>query len=133
MSVFKTVSEKVSNTAKTAARKSGDMIEISKLTKLIAAEEENIRKISLEIGNAVYTSYEEGEEVPLCVKAFCDSIKDSEKKINDTKLKILELKDLKVCPGCGEELEVQIAFCPKCGTKQNMLEENEESHSADTE
>lgn len=127
MSVFSSVSKKVSNTAKSAAKKSGDMIEISKLNKLIDAEEESIRKIWQEIGKVVYTDYKAGEEIPLSAKAFCDGIRISEKKIDYMKLKILELKSLKRCPGCSEELDIQTAFCPKCGTKQKMPGDTEEA------
>ena len=51
---------------------------------------------------------------------ICQRIKAYEKSIEEIKQKILDLKGVKICPGCKSELELEIAYCPKCGTKQEI-------------
>ena len=43
------------------------------------------------------------------------------KAIND---EILKLKDVKVCPNCGEKVPTNSEFCPKCGAKQVTVVES---------
>ena len=42
----------------------------------------------------------------------------------DSNLKqCLELKDKRQCPNCFAEIEKDVKFCPKCGTKQEKIKE----------
>jgi DNA repair exonuclease SbcCD ATPase subunit len=118
MSVFENLTKKVSDTAKAAAKKSSELVEVTKLSMSISAEEDKIKKAFADIGKLVYTAYSNGEEVSEAYKESCSAITGYEETITATKQKILDLKSMKVCPGCGIELETEIAFCSKCGTKQ---------------
>lgn len=118
MSVFENITKKVTETARAAAKKSGEIVEITKLSMSIGVEEDKIEKAYAEIGKVVFSAYNEGKEVGDTFKELCEKIKSYEDNIKDIKQKILELKNVKVCPGCAAELEVEIAYCPKCGTKQ---------------
>lgn len=118
MSVLENFTKKVSDTAKAAAKKSSELVEVTKLNMSISAEEDKIKKAYADIGKMVYEAYTKGEEVGEVYKELCSSITGFEENIKATRQKILDLKELKVCPGCGAELEVDISFCSKCGTKQ---------------
>ncbi len=118
MSVFENITRKVSDTAKAAAKKSGELVEVTKLNMNISAEEDKIRKAYSDIGKIVYNAYSKGAEVGEEYKALCQAIKAYEEVIAETRQKILDLKNLKVCTGCGTDLEQDILFCPKCGAKQ---------------
>lgn len=118
MSVFENLTKKVSDTAKAAAKKSSELVEVTKLNMSISAEEDKIKKTYADIGKLVYTAYANGDEVAEGYKELCSSITGYEETITAMKQKILELKSMKVCPGCGVELETDIAFCSKCGAKQ---------------
>ncbi|MCR4434770.1 MAG: zinc ribbon domain-containing protein [Clostridiales bacterium] len=120
MSVFDNISKKVTETAKAAAKKSSEIVEITKLNVNIGAEEDKIEKTYAEIGKAVYASFNEGKEVGEAFTELCGKIKSYEENIRSMRQKIYELKNTKLCPGCGAELDMEIAFCPKCGTKQEM-------------
>lgn len=120
MSVFDNLSKKVAETAKAAAKKSGGLVEITKLNVSISAEEDKIEKVYGEIGKAVYAVYAEGTPVGDYLTELCEKVKAYEESIYAMKQKIYELKNTKVCPGCAVELDADIAFCPKCGTKQEI-------------
>lgn len=134
MSIFDNIGKKVSETAKTAAKRSGDIVEATKLNISIATEEDKIKRVYSEIGKVIYKSYAAGEEVPQSVKEYCDKIKSIEKNIEDMKQKILELRDVKACPECKTELHVDMAYCHKCGAKQEISERKaEEEKSKETD
>ena len=118
MSMFENLTKKVSDTAKAAAKKSSEIVEVTKLNMNISAEEDKIKKAYADIGKQVYDAYSNGEEVAENYISICEQIRSYEDNIKETKQKILELKNVKVCPNCGAELELDIAFCSGCGTKQ---------------
>jgi ribosomal protein L40E len=118
MSVLDNLSKRVSETAKAAAKKSGEIVEVTKLNMSISAEEDKIAKSYAIIGKVVYDAFAAGKDIPLEFHEVCLKVLESFKSIEEMKTKVLELKDLKTCPKCNTELEIDVAFCPKCGTKQ---------------
>jgi len=120
MSVLDNITKKVTGTAKAAAKKSSDIVEVTKLSMSIGTEEEKITKCYTEMGKALYEAFTQGENIGESFKEYCEKIKSYEENIKEIKQKILELKNIKICPGCNEELEAEVAFCPKCGTKQEI-------------
>lgn len=129
MSVFGNLTKKVSNTAKVAAKKSSDVIEVTKLNMHIGSEDDKIQKEYTQIGKLLYELYKNGEEVNETLRAHCETIKSHEENIKAMKQKMLVLKNLKICPGCDAELEAEIAFCPKCGTKQEIPQAKAQSET----
>ncbi len=120
MDFVKKISKKVSDAAKTAARKSSDVVEITKLKVSISNEEDKIEKVYAQIGRKVFALYETGETVEEELKKHCEQIVTSKDDIKAMKEQILRLKDVKVCPSCTAELEAEVAYCPKCGAKQEI-------------
>lgn len=123
MSVFDNLTKKVTDTAKAAAKKSSELVEVTKLNINIGAEEDKIEKVYADIGKMTYASFARGEQISEAYKVNCEKIKSFEDNVNKMKQKILELKNTKLCLGCGEELELSIAFCSKCGTKQEVVKQ----------
>ncbi|HHV28382.1 zinc ribbon domain-containing protein [Acetivibrio mesophilus] len=121
MEFIKDFTRKVTDTAKVAAKKSSDMVEITKLNFNIGSEEDKIKKTYTQIGEIVYHSYEKGEEIPQDLKELCEKVVATKKSIEKMRQQILSLKNIKICPTCKEELPEEVAFCPKCGTKQEVV------------
>lgn len=126
MSIIDNISEKFARTAKAAAKKSGEIVEITKLNVNISIEEEKITKAYTEIGRIIYRS-SENAGYPESIKELCKKIEIYEQKITQMKQKILELKNVKICKKCGAELDIDVNFCSRCGIKQEaskpLLEE----------
>jgi len=122
MSLFENITKKVTDTARAAAKKSGELVEATKLNMSIGAEEDKIEKVYAEIGKVVYEAFSNGEAVSEMFKEQCETIKSYEDNIKEMKQKILDLKSVKICSGCGAELDTEVVFCPKCGAKQEIPE-----------
>ena len=126
MSVFDNLTKKVTDTAKAAAKKSSELVEVTKLNMSIGAEEDKIEKVYADVGKMAYAAFSRGEQTNDAYKVNFEKLRSYEENINKMKQKILELKCTKICAGCGEELDANIAFCSKCGTKQEIQKPTQE-------
>ena len=131
MSVLDSITKKVSDTAKAAAKISGSVVEITKLNMCINAEEEKIRKLYTEIGKQLYEDYTDGKAVSEELLRKCVKIDEIFENIADMKDKILELRNVKACPNCGTILDIEMEYCHKCGKKQEDIPEAEEENKDD--
>jgi RNA polymerase subunit RPABC4/transcription elongation factor Spt4 len=122
MSFFDNLGKKIGETAQAAQKKTNEMVEISKLNKAISTEEDKIQKMYNELGKRIYQTFSSGEEVNPEIAEGCEQIKIYEENIKDLKKKIQEIKNVRTCSNCGAELEANIVFCPKCGTKQEVIQ-----------
>ena len=118
MSFFDNLGKKVGEAAQVAAKKSSDLVEITKLNMAIGAEEDKIEKAYAKIGKEIFAKFTSNYEVDPDVVAFCEEIKTYQDTISNLKEKLMDLKNVKLCTGCKAELEKNAMFCPKCGAKQ---------------
>lgn len=110
--------------ASTVAKKSGELVEISKLTVNINSLESNIKKIHGEIGSIIADKHEKGIYIDPELVSKCDEILKFKNDINEMQTKISKLKAKKICPNCKHEVESEIKFCPHCGAEIPLEEEN---------
>lgn len=128
MSIFNNLGKKFGEAAQAAAKKSSDLVEITKLNMAISAEEDKIEKTYAKIGKEVFAKYNSKDEVDPSLTALCEEIKTYQDTILDLKAKLMDLKNIKLCVECQAELDKNIQFCPKCGAKQEQTPpENVES------
>lgn len=121
MDFIKNITKKVTETAKVAAKKSGEMVELTKLKMNISSEEDKIEKEYAQMGKIVFETFERGEKVGEEFEAHCEKIASYRENIKAMKDQILKLKNVKTCPECGEEVDSEALFCPKCGAKQEII------------
>lgn len=113
---------KLSDMAKNAADKTGDMIEIGKLNAKISAEQANICTIKQSIGDYYYERFHT-EEYPTEVAELCQQIKLCEEAIASVQADIRTLKEEShteatgKCPACGAANAPSTKFCGECGGK----------------
>jgi ribosomal protein S27AE len=118
VSVLDSITKKVTDTAKAAAKISGSVVEITKLNMSINTEEEKVKKLYMEIGKQLYEDYIDGKPVGEELMRKCIKIDEIITNIAEMKEKILELKNVKACPNCGTILAIDMEYCHKCGKKQ---------------
>jgi len=116
------IAKSVGDEAVNAAKKSGDLIEITKLNHSISNEEDNIKAEYTDLGILVYRKFQSGVSVEEDFVAGCNRIDELNKNIETLKQKIREVKNVKSCQSCGNQLALEVMFCPKCGTKQSPVE-----------
>jgi hypothetical protein len=109
----------VTDTAKAAAKMSGSVVEVTRLNMNINAEEEKVRKIYSDMGKQLYEDYTEGKSVGDKILEYCVKIDEIIATIDEMREKILELRNIKACPNCGMELDIEMEYCYKCGRKQD--------------
>jgi len=117
MSLINNVGKKITSAGKGAIKASGNMVQITKFNMAIKSEESKIQGYMAEIGNVIFDKYKEGKDIDPDVITNCEDIEKCIKAIDELKLKIIDVKDLKKCPGCDNEIDKDDVFCSKCGTK----------------
>ncbi len=117
MSIFKDISKKVGEAAHVAAKKSNEIVESTKINLGIKSEEDKIDEILLQIGKKLYEKFSQSEEIPEEFKSMFEDLQSHKAVLNELREKLLDIKNLKECPSCGEKVDEDITFCPKCGSK----------------
>ncbi|NSW89623.1 MAG: zinc-ribbon domain-containing protein [Firmicutes bacterium] len=120
MPLFDNLSKKVSEAAQAAAKKSTELVEITKLNMNISSEEDKIKKLYIKIGESIYAKFCSGLQIDPDFINDCEEIKSHLEAIKGLKAKIMEIKNIKLCTSCGTEIDRNVMFCPKCGAKQEQ-------------
>ena len=119
MAFFGDMGKKVGEVAQAAAKKSGELVEITKLNVNINSEEDKIQKLYIAIGKLVFENYN-GGPTTYDVSAQCEEIKQHEQAIKVLKDKIIDVKGNKICVSCGASMDKAQVFCSKCGAKNEV-------------
>ncbi len=120
MAFFDNMGKKLGEAAQAAAKKSGELVEVTKLNVNINSEEDKIQKLYTQIGKKVFEKYSEAGTADADFIEDCEAIKVHELNVKNLREKILEVKNMKQCTGCGAELERNQIFCSKCGTRNDV-------------
>ena len=81
-------------------------IEAQKIRNKIASEERIIEKIKVDIGDVIYRRHSQGDGIDSELSALCQ-------EIDQHYLKVREYKD---SASCEREVDINVSFCPYCGT-----------------
>ena len=120
MAFFENLGKKVGEAAQAAAKKSSELVEVTKINMNISQEEDKIQKLYTQMGKRIYEGFQASGATDPAFAEDCAAIQAHEETVKSLKQKILEVKNMKACPSCGTELERNIMFCAKCGTKQEV-------------
>lgn len=120
MAFLENLGKKVGEAAQAAAKKSGELVEVTKLNVNINTEEDKIQKLYSQIGKTVFEKYVATGEASDDIREACEAITVHEQNIKSLREKISEVKGTKSCIGCGAEMEKTQIFCSKCGAKNDV-------------
>ncbi|MGY0374119.1 zinc-ribbon domain-containing protein [Clostridium sp. JNZ J1-5] len=116
-----TVAQSAKESSAVVAKKSGELIEISKLTVSINSNESKMKDLYSEIGKKVFEKHENGQYIDPELVENCNEILALKTSINEMKQKVNELRNKRICTNCDTSLPEDTAFCPKCGNKIDSL------------
>ena len=119
MDFFNNLGSKIGKTAKTVAKKSEELVEITKLNLAIGNEEDKIKKLLLEIGSEFYSRYHEGENFDDYLNGKFAQVQEIETRALALKEKSKRLKGFKTCDSCHSDIKEDIKFCPYCGNPKD--------------
>ena len=120
MAFLENLGKKVGEAAQAAAKKSGELVEITKLNVNIGSEEDKIQKLYTQVGKSIFEKYTATGAADPDVQENCEAIKVHEQNIKTLKEKIMEVKNVKSCISCGTDMERAQIFCSKCGTRNEV-------------
>lgn len=120
MDVAENVVKATKESANNVAKKSNDILEISKLSISITSERNKIEELYHEIGKSIYTKYSNNVYIDPDIVDICKDIRESDFKIAVMEDRIADLKNLCKCVNCGESLREDDKFCPSCGHEQEF-------------
>ena len=135
MEFFDKITETASKTYKYTTEKTSKLAREVKLKTIINQDKEKISEIYEEIGKNVYQSYirKEDKEPLQNIEELCKEIDAYSSEIEANRMELLKLKDLKQCPNCNFEIDLEYHFCPNCGVKQEEISNEEEQEQAEKE
>lgn len=134
MGFFDDLTKKASETYKNTAEKTNKLTREMKLKSLINDDKVKIEKIYNEIGKKVYEKHirEENIDIKSELAEECSKIDAYAKEIEDMRIEMLSLKDLRLCKTCAAEIPLTAKFCPKCGAVQEEVKPVVENNTANT-
>jgi methyl-accepting chemotaxis protein len=106
-----------------AVRKTGDVTNLVKLKLGIKSAEGKLASVYEEIGRLFYTAERSGEDCTSDIAAYIMKADKLKADIAAFTKQIAKLHNLRICEGCGNEIDAGVSFCPFCGAKQEVLEE----------
>lgn len=111
------VLSKAKDLADAAGKKTGELVQLTKL-KLEACETEKAISLQFEnIGRQVYAARQSGESADEALEELYAVLEELEQKAADIVDKIEELRRTKHCAACGKYNAVDAVYCQSCGEK----------------
>jgi hypothetical protein len=110
--------DKAKKAAMDAKDKTTEIIEVSKVNRQIGQQEDKIKETYSLMGKQVFSEFMSGNEINADLKKMCEDIVATKDAVEELKRQILIIKNIRICSNCKTEMPLEVAFCPKCGTKQ---------------
>lgn len=117
MGVFEDVVSKAKIAADYAGKKTGEIVEISKLRLAATELQDKINKSFQELGYVVYEAGKDGSDRSDVLKEKSAAIDSLYEQLNETNEKIAALRRMKKCPACNYDNPEDANYCLKCGAK----------------
>lgn len=117
MDFLENVRSAVGNAAQTVVKKSGEVVEYSKIKYAIFDLENTIKEIEYQIGKAVYDSYKENTSLDESIKDKCEEIDKLIEQIDVYAQQLGNISSSIKCPECDKSVKEECTYCPYCGSK----------------
>lgn len=105
--------------ASTVVKKSETIVEISKLTTLLNTKTTELSNTLKKIGEVVSLKHESSIYIDPDLVEYASEATSLKNELFTINQQILKLRNKSQCSICGEYLDSESAFCPKCGAKQD--------------
>lgn len=115
MDFFEKMGEKIAEAGTGVSKKAKEVSSVVSLKNKIRTEENKVQTLYQTIGEKYFKAHQEYEG-----DVYADeiaSILAAQAGIETLKEQINELQGTRTCAACGESVDKDAAFCPKCGAK----------------
>lgn len=107
----------IKNTAKSAVKKSGELLELTKLKLAVSDTKSEIQNKLAELGAVIYEAQKQDGEGLEKSDELTQQLEELYEKLEEQESKLSELKKQKSCSSCGNVCEAEADYCSKCGAK----------------
>lgn len=122
--IINIIGKKAASTYRIASETTAKLTKQLKLKAQMADNKSKIKSIYEEIGKKMYENYVvKHGQIPADIEQDCIKIDEIADEVENIRMQILKLNDLKQCPKCNYEIELDFTYCPNCGEKQELEEE----------
>lgn len=123
--VMNKLSKTAMKTYRNAAEATNRITREIKLKANMADNKSQINDLYEKIGKKVYEKYLLKEDIDMQddFNNECSMIDVLANEIEDFRMQLLNLKDLKQCKNCYSEIDLEFRYCPNCGFEQQETEE----------
>ncbi len=104
-------------TAEKVGKKTGDLIEVSKLRLRLSTAERELSTALEGLGRLVYDAGKSGEDISEMTASAMTHLDELTEKAEQLRAEIDNCKNRKRCPNCGAVNTEDAIFCKQCGTK----------------
>lgn len=124
MGFFDNLKETISTGSAKVAEKAKEGYGIASLTASLEKEKATAEKLYKEAAKKAFAA--DAEAFKALAPEEVEKLVESLAKIDEIKASLRATKGVQVCPGCGKEVDKDIAFCPACGAKMPEVVKEEE-------
>lgn len=117
MALWNDLAKGASDAASVVAKKTGELTSIAKIKITLKSEEVKLSECFEEIGRLYYAGLKDGADNAEEVSAVVSEADGIVTKIAEINAELARLQKIVVCPGCGEKISDEAAFCQYCGAK----------------
>ncbi|MBE7010461.1 MAG: hypothetical protein E7418_03105 [Ruminococcaceae bacterium] len=104
-------------TMNTAVKKSGELLEVTKLKMAIAGTQNEVQAEFVKLGELVYLMAKSDDKPSEDAEEIIAHIDTLKEKISELEANVAELTAKKICASCGKICEETAGFCSACGAK----------------
>lgn len=115
MSNWNTILDKAKDVANMAGKKTGEVVETSKLKLQGFSINGDIQSAYEKMGGLVYRARKEGVDNTPEIEECIHEIDELLAALNELESKIAEIKKVKKCPNCAASCSTESHFCSRCG------------------
>ena len=112
MAFFNDIGKKISQAGHEAVEKTKDMAEVTRLNSVIKEKNEQADEIFRKLGEAYFNRHRNDAEPAL--RPMVAELISVKNVISESEKAIGEIKGVRRCPHCGEEVEEGLTVCPYC-------------------
>lgn len=112
MAFFDNLGAKLSKTGQITVQKANDLADITKLNLRTGELNKNIQGLYTKLGEQYYALHSESPEEALA--GICGEIDAANRELEQIRTDLQLLRQIKVCPSCGNENPTDARFCCKC-------------------
>lgn len=117
MAVFEDVLSRAKSIAKTAGRKTEDLVELTKVHIQIGDLRREIAALYEGLGRLVYDARHTDEPVDELIDACVEELEEQQAALARLEERVMQNKNVVRCEACGAFNAHDAAFCNQCGKK----------------